>query len=49
MFVEEFITQLCLQIWLGGMSVLLASPQSDVILAHLGSPLSDIMFWLHAE
>jgi hypothetical protein len=33
MFVERFVTQLCLYIWSGGMLVLLAL--SDVILAQL--------------
>ena len=43
---ERFVTQLCLQISLGGMPVLLASPLGDIILAQLACPLSDIMFRL---
>jgi hypothetical protein len=45
---DRFVTQLCLQIWSGGMLVLLASPLSDDILTQLACPLSDIMFCLHS-
>jgi hypothetical protein len=43
---ERFATQLCLQIWSGGTPVV-SFPLSDVILAQLACPLSDVMFYLH--
>jgi len=43
---DKLITQICLQIWSGGMPLLLSPPLSDVTLSHLGYSLSDIITYL---
>ena len=44
-----FITQLCLQILIGWHAGAVSFLLSDIILAHLVCPLSDIVFCLHSD